>query len=94
VTRVRHTGGKLSGCFPPVLARNHDHHRVPGQLHRVRYLPIAYAKRAGTSNSTSIKDAYCYILRMVLHFDPLKVETLDHTIRSSGAQLGWGTMRI
>jgi hypothetical protein len=52
------------GCCPPVLARNHDHHRVPGQLHRIRYLPTAYAKRAGTSNSTSIKDACCYILRM------------------------------
>jgi NAD(P)-dependent dehydrogenase (short-subunit alcohol dehydrogenase family) len=26
--------------------------------------------------------------------DPLKAEKIDHTIRSPGAQLGWGTMRI
>ena len=44
--------------------------------HEVRYVPIAYAKRAGTSKFRFVKDAYRYILqvlRMVMYFNPLKV---------------------
>ncbi len=44
--------------------------------HGVRYLPIDYAKRAGTSKFHFVKDAYRYILqvlRMVMYFNPLKV---------------------
>ena len=44
--------------------------------HPVDYLPIDYAKRAGTSKFHSFKDAYRYILqvlRMVMYFNPLKV---------------------
>lgn len=44
--------------------------------HDVRYVPIEYAKRAGTSKFHFVKDAYRYILqvlRMVMYFNPLKV---------------------
>ena len=44
--------------------------------HDVRYVPINYAKRAGTSKFHFARDAYRYILqvlRMVMYFDPLKV---------------------
>lgn len=44
--------------------------------HPVRYVPIAYAKRAGTSKFHFVSDAYRYILqvlRMVMYFNPLKV---------------------
>jgi len=44
--------------------------------HDVRYVPIAYAKRAGRSKFRFVSDAYRYILqvlRMVMYFNPLKV---------------------
>jgi glycosyltransferase involved in cell wall biosynthesis len=44
--------------------------------HDVQYVPIEYAKRAGTSKFKFVKDAYRYILqvlRMVMYFNPLKV---------------------
>ena len=44
--------------------------------HPVQYLPIDYAKRAGTSNFHFTKDAYRYILqvlRMIMYFNPLRV---------------------
>jgi polyisoprenyl-phosphate glycosyltransferase len=44
--------------------------------HPVEYLPIDYAKRAGTSKFHFVKDAYRYILqvlRMVMYFNPIKV---------------------
>lgn len=44
--------------------------------HDVRYVPITYAKRAGTSKFRFVADAYRYILqvlRMVMYFNPLKV---------------------
>jgi polyisoprenyl-phosphate glycosyltransferase len=44
--------------------------------HPVDYLPIEYAKRAGTSKFHFLKDAYRYILqvlRMVMYFNPIKV---------------------
>ncbi len=44
--------------------------------HDVRYLPIEYAKRAGSSKFRFVTDAYRYILqvlRMVMYFNPLKV---------------------
>jgi glycosyltransferase involved in cell wall biosynthesis len=44
--------------------------------HDVRYVPIDYAKRAGSSKFHFAKDAYRYILqvlRMVMYFNPLKV---------------------
>ena len=44
--------------------------------HDVQYVPIGYAKRAGTSKFHFVRDAYRYILqvlRMVMYFDPLKV---------------------
>jgi glycosyltransferase involved in cell wall biosynthesis len=44
--------------------------------HDVRYVPIEYAKRAGTSKFKFVRDAYRYILqvlRMVMYFNPLKV---------------------
>jgi glycosyltransferase involved in cell wall biosynthesis len=44
--------------------------------HSVDYLPIDYAKRAGTSKFHFVKDAYRYILqvlRMVMYFNPIKV---------------------
>ena len=44
--------------------------------HDVHYVPIDYAKRAGTSKFHFVRDAYRYILqvlRMVMYFDPLKV---------------------
>jgi polyisoprenyl-phosphate glycosyltransferase len=44
--------------------------------HDVRYVPIEYAKRSGTSKFRFIRDAYRYILqvlRMVMYFNPLKV---------------------
>src|SRR5512139_782511 len=44
--------------------------------HNVRYVPIDYFKRAGTSKFHFAKDAYRYILqvlRMVMYFNPLKV---------------------
>jgi len=44
--------------------------------HEVRYIPIEYAKRSGTSKFKFVKDAYRYILqvlRMVMYFNPLKV---------------------
>ena len=44
--------------------------------HTVDYLPIDYAKRAGTSKFHFVSDAYRYILqvlRMVMYFNPIKV---------------------
>jgi len=44
--------------------------------HDVRYIPIEYAKRSGTSKFRFVSDAYRYILqvvRMVMYFNPLKV---------------------
>jgi polyisoprenyl-phosphate glycosyltransferase len=44
--------------------------------HDVHYVPIHYAKRAGTSKFHFVRDAYRYILqvlRMIMYFDPLKV---------------------
>jgi polyisoprenyl-phosphate glycosyltransferase len=44
--------------------------------HDVRYVPIEYSKRAGTSKFKFVRDAYRYILqvlRMVMYFNPLKV---------------------
>ncbi|MFB9376650.1 glycosyltransferase family 2 protein [Kineococcus gynurae] len=44
--------------------------------HDVKYVPTAYAKRAGTSKFHFTKDAYRYILqvlRMVMYFEPLRV---------------------
>lgn len=44
--------------------------------HDVRYVPIDYFKRAGTSKFHFTKDAYRYILqvlRMIMYFNPLKV---------------------
>jgi glycosyltransferase involved in cell wall biosynthesis len=44
--------------------------------HHMRYVPIEYAKRAGSSKFRFITDAYRYILqvlRMVMYFNPLKV---------------------
>src|SRR5580700_8779998 len=44
--------------------------------HDVRYVPIEYAKRSGTSKFKFFKDAYRYILqvlRMVMYFNPLRV---------------------
>ena len=44
--------------------------------HDVQFVPIEYAKRAGTSKFHFGKDAYRYILqvlRMVMYFNPLKV---------------------
>jgi glycosyltransferase involved in cell wall biosynthesis len=44
--------------------------------HDIRYVPIDYAKRAGTSKFHFVRDAYRYILqvlRMIMYFDPLKV---------------------
>ena len=44
--------------------------------HEVRYVPIDYAKRAGSSKFHFLADAYRYILqvlRMVMYFNPLKV---------------------
>lgn len=43
--------------------------------HAIQYVPIEYAKRAGTSKFRFVADAYRYILqvlRMVMYFDPLK----------------------
>ncbi|NUR88626.1 MAG: glycosyltransferase family 2 protein [Nonomuraea sp.] len=44
--------------------------------HDVYYMPIDYAKRAGTSKFSFVSDAYRYILqvlRMIMYFNPLKV---------------------
>ncbi len=44
--------------------------------HDVRYIPVGYAKRSGTSKFHFVTDAYRYILqvlRMVMYFNPLKV---------------------
>ncbi|MFI6320454.1 glycosyltransferase family 2 protein [Nonomuraea sp. NPDC050556] len=44
--------------------------------HDIYYLPIDYAKRAGTSKFSFVSDAYRYILqvlRMIMYFNPLKV---------------------
>jgi glycosyltransferase involved in cell wall biosynthesis len=44
--------------------------------HAVDYMPIEYAKRAGTSKFHFVRDAYRYILqvlRMVMYFNPIKV---------------------
>jgi glycosyltransferase involved in cell wall biosynthesis len=44
--------------------------------HPVDYLPIDYAKRAGSSKFHFVKDAYRYILqvlRMIMYFNPIKV---------------------
>jgi glycosyltransferase involved in cell wall biosynthesis len=44
--------------------------------HEVRYVPIGYAKRAGSSKFHFFSDAYRYllqVLRMVMYFNPLKV---------------------
>jgi len=44
--------------------------------HDIKYVPIEYAKRSGSSKFHFVKDAYRYILqvlRMVMYFNPLKV---------------------
>lgn len=44
--------------------------------HPIDYIPIDYAKRAGTSKFHFIRDAYRYILqvlRMIMYFNPIKV---------------------
>jgi glycosyltransferase involved in cell wall biosynthesis len=44
--------------------------------HDIRYVPIEYYKRAGSSKFHFVSDAYRYILqvlRMVMYFNPLKV---------------------
>jgi glycosyltransferase involved in cell wall biosynthesis len=44
--------------------------------HDVRYVPIEYSKRSGSSKFHFVKDVYRYILqvlRMVMYFNPLKV---------------------
>jgi len=44
--------------------------------HDIKYVPIDYAKRSGSSKFHFVKDAYRYILqvlRMVMYFNPLKV---------------------
>jgi glycosyltransferase involved in cell wall biosynthesis len=44
--------------------------------HDIRYVPIDYAKRAGSSKFHFVSDAYRYILqvlRMVMYFSPLRV---------------------
>ncbi len=44
--------------------------------HDIRYEPISYARRAGTSKFAFGADAYRYVLqvlRMVMYFDPLRV---------------------
>jgi len=44
--------------------------------HPVEYVPIDYAKRAGTSKFHFVGDAYRYILqvlRMIMYFNPIKV---------------------
>jgi glycosyltransferase involved in cell wall biosynthesis len=44
--------------------------------HDIRYVPIEYSRRAGTSKFHFVRDAYRYVLqvlRMVMYFDPLKV---------------------
>lgn len=44
--------------------------------HPIQYLPIDYARRAGSSKFHFLSDAYRYILqvlRMVMYFNPLKV---------------------
>jgi glycosyltransferase involved in cell wall biosynthesis len=44
--------------------------------HPVRYVPIDYSRRAGSSKFHFVRDAYRYILqvlRMVMYFNPLKV---------------------
>ncbi|GAA4914270.1 glycosyltransferase family 2 protein [Streptomonospora salina] len=44
--------------------------------HPIRYVPIDYAKRSGTSKFHFVRDAYRYllqVLRMVMYFNPLKV---------------------
>ena len=60
--------------------------------HDVRYVPIEYAKRAGTSKFKFVKDAYRYILqvlRMVMYFNPLKVlMPLALTLTGIGVALG------
>ncbi len=43
--------------------------------HGIRFVPIQYSKRAGTSKFRFVRDAYRYILqvlRMVMYFNPLK----------------------
>ncbi len=43
--------------------------------HGIRFVPIRYSKRAGTSKFRFVRDAYRYILqvlRMVMYFNPLK----------------------
>jgi glycosyltransferase involved in cell wall biosynthesis len=43
--------------------------------HGIRFMPIDYSKRAGTSKFRFVRDAYRYILqvlRMVMYFNPLK----------------------
>ena len=44
--------------------------------HRVEYLPIRYARRAGKSKFHPVKDTYRYITqvaRMITYFEPLKI---------------------
>jgi hypothetical protein len=44
--------------------------------HQIKYVPIDYFKRAGSSKFHPFKDAYNYIiqvLRMVMYFNPLRV---------------------
>jgi glycosyltransferase involved in cell wall biosynthesis len=60
--------------------------------HPVKYVPIEYAKRAGTSKFHFVSDAYRYILqvlRMVMYFNPLKV-----LMPPSLALLGLGTAKF
>ena len=44
--------------------------------HDIRYVPIEYSKRSGTSKFHFVRDAYRYllqVLRMVMYFNPLRV---------------------
>lgn len=60
--------------------------------HQVRYVPVAYAKRAGISKFHLTRDAYRYllqVLRMVMYFNPLKV-----LMPLSLTLLGTGTVKF
>jgi glycosyltransferase involved in cell wall biosynthesis len=44
--------------------------------HAIKYVPVAYVRRAGRSKFHPFKDAYAYllqVLRMVMYFNPLRV---------------------
>ena len=63
-------------CRPGSPASRRSRWRSCRNQHDIKYVPIDYAKRAGTSKFHFVRDAYRYILqvlRMVMYFDPLKV---------------------